>query len=50
MPEILGRLRRDAEHQLEGPKAPRWAKPVGWAIAVAIIAVVLWALFEANPL
>jgi hypothetical protein len=50
MPEILGRLRRDAEHRLDEPSAPRWARPVGWAIAIAIVAVVIFAMIEANPL
>lgn len=49
-PEILGRLRREAEQQLDEPVAPRWAKPLGWVIAVAIMAVVILAMLEANPL
>jgi hypothetical protein len=49
-PEILGRLRRDAEEQLDPPKAPRWARPVGWLIAVGIVVVVVIALVGANPL
>jgi len=50
LPEILSRLRRDAEHQLEEPVVPRWARPVGWLIAAAIIAIVVIAVIRANPL
>lgn len=50
MPEILSRLRRDAEHQLDEPVAPRWARPAGWLIAAAIIAIVVIAVIRANPL
>ena len=50
VPEILSRLRRDAEHQLDEPVAPRWARPVGWLIAAAIIAIVVIAVIGANPL
>lgn len=49
-PEILGRLRHDAEDRLDEPVAPRWARPAGWIIAFAIIAVVIVALITANPL
>ena len=49
-PEILGRLRRDAEEQLDPRTAPRWARPVGLLIAVAIIVVVIVMLVKANPL
>ncbi len=49
-PEILGRLRRDAEEQLDPPTAPRWARPVGVLIAVGIIVVVIVMLVRANPL
>lgn len=50
VPEILSRLRRDAEHRLDEPVAPRWARPAGWLIAAAIIAIVVVAILEANPL
>jgi hypothetical protein len=49
-PEIIGRLRRDAEEQLDPPTAPPWARPVGWAIAVGIVVVVIVMLVWANPL
>jgi hypothetical protein len=50
MPEILGRLRRDAEARLDEPVAPRWARPAGWIIAGAIVVGVLIAILRANPL
>lgn len=49
-PEILGRLRQDAEEQLDPPTAPRWARPAGWLIAIVIVAVVIVMLVRANPL
>jgi hypothetical protein len=49
-PEILGRLRIDVEDQLDEPTAPGWARPVGWLIAAAIVALVVVALVRANPL
>lgn len=49
-PGILGRLRSQAEHQLDEPVAPRWAAPVGWVITLAIVATVLYAVVKANPL
>jgi hypothetical protein len=50
LPEILARLRRDAEHRLDEPSAPRWSAPVGWLIALAIVAFVIVAIVTANPL
>ena len=50
LPDILSRLRRDAEHQLDEPVAPRWAAPLGWIIALAIFAFVIVAVVTANPL
>jgi hypothetical protein len=50
VPEILSRLRRDAERQLDEPVAPRWARPAGWLIAAAIIVIVVIAVVRANPL
>lgn len=50
LPEILSRLRGDAEQRLDEPKAPRWAAPVGWIIAAAIVAIVIVAVIRANPL
>ncbi len=49
-PEILGRLRRDAEERLDEPTAPAWARLIGILIALAILAVVLVAAIHANPL
>lgn len=49
-PEILGRLRSEAEENLDEPVTPRWARPLGWAIAVAIVVVVIVAVIQANPL
>jgi hypothetical protein len=50
VPEILGRLRRDAEEQLDPPTAPGWARPVGWIVAAGIVVVVVIMLMRANPL
>ena len=50
VPEILSRLRRDADRRLEEPVAPRWARPVGWLIVAAIVAIVLIVVIRANPL
>jgi hypothetical protein len=50
VPDILARLRRDAEHQLDEPVAPRWARPVGWLIASAIVVLVVIVILKANPL
>jgi hypothetical protein len=50
VPEILSRLRRDAERQLDEPVAPRWARPAGWLIVAAIVAIVVIAIIRANPL
>jgi hypothetical protein len=50
VPEILGRLRRDAEKRLDAPSAPRWARPAGWVIVAAIVVVVIVTLVRANPL
>lgn len=49
-PEILGRLRAHSSEQLDEPTAPRWAAPVGWIIALAIVGTVIYALVRANPL
>ena len=48
--DILARLRRDVETRLDEPTAPRWARPLGWAIAVAIVVIVIIAVISANPL
>lgn len=48
-PEVIGRLRLDAEIRLPERVAPRWAKPVGWLIAIAIVVVVVIVALEANP-
>jgi hypothetical protein len=45
----LARLRGDAERRLDEPAAPRWAAPVGWLIAAAIVALVIVLLVQANP-
>ncbi len=50
MPDILARLRRDAEGRTEEPRASRWARPIGIAIAVAIAVVIIIAATRANPL
>ena len=49
-PEILGRLRRDAERRLNAHAKTRWARPAGWLIVAGILAVVIFALVRANPL
>ena len=49
-PEILGRLRSEAEERLDEPTAPRWARPAGWIIVIGIVAVVLVMILRANPL
>ncbi len=48
--DILARLRRDVETRLDEPTVPRWARPLGWAIAVAIVVIVIIAVISANPL
>lgn len=50
IPDVLSRLRRDAEGKLDEPVAPRWAKPVGWLISLGIIVVVIILIVQANPL
>ena len=50
VPDILARLRRDAERRLDEPSAPRWARPIGWLIAAAIVVIVIIAAVQANPL
>ncbi len=35
---------------MEEPTAPRWAPRVGWAIAAAIVVIVVVAIVKANPL
>lgn len=50
VPDILARLRRDTEHSLGEPVAPRWARLVGWLIAAAIVVIVVVAVVRANPL
>lgn len=47
---VLARLRGDAENRLDEPRAPRWAAPIGWLIAAAIVALVIVLLVTANPL
>ena len=49
-PDVLARLRRDAERRLDEPDAPRWARPTGWLIALAIVGIVIAAIVTANPL
>jgi hypothetical protein len=49
-PEILGRLRSEAEERLDEPTTPRWARPAGWIIVAAIVAVILVMILRANPL
>ncbi len=48
--EILARLRRDVERRLDEPTVPLWARPVGWAIAIGIVVIVVIAALNANPL
>ena len=50
VPEILSRLRHQAERRLDEPVTPSWARPVGWVIVAAIVVVVLIAMIWANPL
>ena len=50
VPEILGRLRHEAERRLDSHAPPRWARPAGWLILAGLLAVVIFALLRANPL
>lgn len=49
MPEIIGRLRGHAQTQLEGPRVSRFARPIGWLLALAIITAVVVVAATANP-
>ncbi len=49
-PEILGRLRSEAEDRQDERAGPSWARPVGWLIALGIVAVVVAVILGANPL
>lgn len=49
-PEILGRLRSEAEDRADSRAPPRWARPAGWLILAGLLAVVIFALVRANPL
>ncbi len=48
--DILGRLRHTQEADLDTLTPPAWAKPVGWILVVAIVALVVIAAAIASPL
>lgn len=49
-PDIIGRLRREAEDRADSHSPPRWARPAGWLILAGLLAVLIFALVRANPL
>ncbi len=48
-PEIIGRLHGHAQTQLEGPRASRLARPLGWLLVLAIVGAIIVIATTANP-
>lgn len=49
-PEIIGRLRVDADERLDEPLAPRHAALAGWVIVVALVGTIIYVAIRMNPL
>ncbi len=48
--DILGRLRHTQEADRDQLAPPRWARPAGWILVIAILGVVITAAIVASPL
>lgn len=48
-PDVYARLAEQQEHQFTRSHPPRWAKPFGWLLVVAIVGSVLAAALEVRP-
>lgn len=47
--EILGRLRHTQEADVDTLTPPGWARPVGWILVGAIVALVVASAIIASP-
>ncbi len=46
---VYARLAHDAGERAPARRAPRWARPLGWAICVALAVMVVLAAVRVHP-